>query len=354
MPCGPAGVPSVPGVSRRARPSPPAAARVRQLLARPPVRGWVPPPEDGDGAGGAQPLLASPPFPPPSPSPSPSPSWAAQDGRGEDLSYDRATGTADEPDGDGVDGSGADGSGGDRSGGDGSGTDEVDRPPGAPRPSAGRRLAASLPGSLPVALRTGRLDPGSRGALALVVVALLAAVVAGGVVLRGRPQEVLVPQVLSSGSPMPGVSAEPDPEAVVVVSVAGEVRRPGLVRLPAGSRVDDAVTAAGGPVEGASTGLLNLARRLVDGEQVLVGVEPPPGQPAGAGSGGGASAGGLLDLNTASASDLDALPGIGPVLAQRIVDWRTENDRFGSVDQLREVTGIGEAKFEDLRAKVTV
>jgi competence protein ComEA len=95
---------------------------------------------------------------------------------------------------------------------------------------------------------------------------------------------------------------------------------------------------------------------LVDGEQVLVGVDPPPGAPAAAsgGGGGGASSGGLLDLNAASASDLDALPGIGPVLAQRIVDWREENGRFASVDQLREVTGIGESKYADLERKVTV
>lgn len=144
-----------------------------------------------------------------------------------------------------------------------------------------------------------------------------------------------------------------------MVAVAGEVVRPGLVRLPSGSRVADAVEAAGGPVPGTSTGLLNLARLLVDGEQVLVGVDPPPGtvSSGGAGSPGGAAssgAGGLVDLNTAAASDLDELPGIGPVLAQRIVDWRMENSRFGSVDQLREVTGIGEAKFADLRNKVTV
>ncbi len=210
---------------------------------------------------------------------------------------------------------------------------------------------------LPVAVRTGRLDPGRRGALVLVLAALLAAVVAGGVVWRGRPQEVAVPAVVSSGAPLPGASADsvPAADAVLVVSVDGKVVRPGVVRLPPGSRVDDAVRAAGGPSPGASTGLLNLARRLVDGEQVLVGVEPPPGAPAqGVAGAGGASAGGLLDLNTATATDLDALPGIGPVLAQRIVDWRTEHERFASVDQLREVTGIGEAKFEDLRGAVTV
>lgn len=194
-----------------------------------------------------------------------------------------------------------------------------------------------------------RLDPGRRGAIALVLCALLGAAVAGAGALRNRPQEVPVPVVETAGVPLPGASAPPARGAEVVVAVSGKVRRPGLVRLPAGSRVDDAVRAAGGAVGGADLGILNLARRLVDGEQVLVGVGPPPGAAPGA-----AAAGGLLDLNTASASDLDALPGIGPVLAQRIVDWRTEHGRFASVDQLREVTGIGESKYADLESKVTV
>lgn len=193
-----------------------------------------------------------------------------------------------------------------------------------------------------------RWDSGWRGAVALVVVAAMAALLATGVVLRGRPQEVAVPVLEDAGVKLPGVSAPSEPAGEVVVSVGGKVRRPGLVRLPAGSRVDDAIRAAGGPSSGADVGLVNLARRLVDGEQVLVGVDPPPGAaPAGV-------AGGLLDLNGATASDLDALPGIGPVLAQRIVDWRTRNGRFASVDQLREVPGIGEAKYQDLREKVTV
>ncbi len=217
----------------------------------------------------------------------------------------------------------------------------------APADSPARRLADLLPASV----RTGRFDPGRRGAVGLVVVALLAAVVAAGVVLRGQPQEVVVPTVvMGSGTPLAGVSPPPAPE--VVVAVAGKVRRPGLVRLPMGSRVDDALRAAGGPEPGTPLDQLNLARKLVDGEQVLVGVDAPPG--AVAAPGGTPSRGGLLDLNAASVSDLDSLPGIGPVLAQRIVDWRTENNRFGSVDQLREVTGIGEAKFADLKAKVTV
>jgi competence protein ComEA len=158
---------------------------------------------------------------------------------------------------------------------------------------------------------------------------------------------------------VPGPVRAAAPQGEVVVAVAGKVRVPGLVRLPAGSRVDDAVRAAGGPVDPAAIGLLNLARVLVDGEQVLVGVEPPPGSVPAGGAGGapagaGSAGGGLLDLNSATAAELDGLPGIGPVLAQRIVDWRTENGRFASVDQLREVTGIGEAKYQDLVAKVVV
>ena len=229
---------------------------------------------------------------------------------------------------------------------------------------------------LPPALARGRVDMTRRAAVALVVVALLAAAVAGALVLRGRPQEVTAPDVLATGVPLPGVSqaAAPSPpqgtpapgvaEGDVVVAVAGKVHRPGLVRLPAGSRVDDALRAAGGPLTAGDLGLLNLARRLVDGEQVLVGVEPPPGQPPPAGGAaapggavpGGAAAGGAapVDLNLATLADLDALPGIGPVLAQRIVDWRTEHGRFASVDQLREITGIGESRFQDLRERVSV
>ncbi len=135
---------------------------------------------------------------------------------------------------------------------------------------------------------------------------------------------------------------------LLVVDVEGKVRRPGLVRVPEGSRVDDALRAAGGVLPGVSTASLNLAQKLTDGQQVLVGLQPAPGSP------GGGATGGLLDLNLASAQDLDGLPGIGPVLAQRIVDWRTEHGRFASVDQLREVSGIGEAKYSSLKSKVRV
>lgn len=206
-------------------------------------------------------------------------------------------------------------------------------------------------GLLPDTVRGGRLDPGRRGAAALLVVGLVAAAVAAVVVLRGQPEEVLVPEVTASGAPLPGADdASAAPAGELVVSVAGEVVRPGLVRLPAGSRVDDALRAAGGLIPGTEVGLLNLARKLVDGEQVLVGVEPPPGAAA---AGPGAAAGGLLDLNTATPEQLDDLPGVGPVLAGRIVDWRTEHGGFRSVDQLREVPGIGESKYATLKSKVT-
>lgn len=220
----------------------------------------------------------------------------------------------------------------------------------APDGPPGRSWSSREPGAHVAAAGRFRLDPGRRGAVALVLTALLAALVAGGVALRNRPEEVPLPVVEAAGVPLPGASAAPPPGTEVVVAVSGKVRKPGLVRLPTGSRVDDAVRAAGGPLPGADVSMLNVARRLVDGEQVLVGVAAPVGAPPGR----AAQSGGLLDLNAASASDLDALPGIGPVLAQRIVDWRSENGRFASVDQLREVTGIGEAKYADLQAKVTV
>lgn len=185
-------------------------------------------------------------------------------------------------------------------------------------------------------------DPGRRGLVAIGGVAACALLLTAFVVWRGRPRAVDVPP------PVPVVvSASPSGAALLVVDVAGDVRHPGLVRLPAGSRVADALRAAGGVLPGASTGSLNLARRLVDGEQVVVG--------AGASAGvAPPSAGGLVDLNTATADQLDALPGIGPVLADRIVAWRTAHGPFASVDQLREVSGIGARKFASLRALLTV
>ena len=205
---------------------------------------------------------------------------------------------------------------------------------------------------LPPSLRAGRWDPGRRGAAALALLAVLAAVGAGLFLLRSRPTELAAPPVSGAGvadvvgQPVRGGAAA---GSDLVVAVAGKVRRPGLVHLPPGARVDDAVRAAGGSLPGATLGLLNLARKVVDGEQVLVGVDPPAGTANLAGS---QAAG--VDLNAADVGALDALPGIGPVLAQHIVDWRTEHGRFASIDQLREVSGIGEAKYASLKSKVRV
>lgn len=205
--------------------------------------------------------------------------------------------------------------------------------------------------------RAGRIDLGRRGAAALVVLAVLVAGLSGALVLRSRPHEVVAPTVVSAGRPVPGSAAAPSsPPAALVVAVDGKVAHPGLVRLPEGSRVDDGIRAAGGVLPGTDLAGLNLARKLVDGEQVVVGQPPaPPGAAGSPGTGSGAAqSGGRVDLNAATAADLDALPGIGPVLAQHIVDWRTEHGRFGSVDQLREVSGIGESKYSQLKDKVRV
>ncbi|MFB6537237.1 helix-hairpin-helix domain-containing protein [Streptomyces noursei] len=155
---------------------------------------------------------------------------------------------------------------------------------------------------------------------------------------------------------------------MVVVDVAGKVRHPGIHRLPAGSRVTDALTAAGGALRGTELRGLNQARLLTDGEQILVG-EPGAGTTGGVsgggptgggGAGGGAGsggppglAGGPVSLSTATEQQLDALPGVGPVLARHIVEFRTQHGGFTSVDQLRQVTGIGARRLADLRPLVT-
>ncbi len=227
-----------------------------------------------------------------------------------------------------------------------------------PEPDIAAALRQDLPLDLGLDARTsvlekwkaGRTDPGRRGVVALAVVAVLAVVLTVLVVLHGRPQAVSAPPITAAGVPV-GQSAAPEPTGDIVVSVGGKVARPGVVTLPAGARVVDAVQAAGGPTEPGAVGLMNLARRLVDGEQVLVGVEPPPGAPAGPGGVPGDS---RVDLNAADASGLEQLSGIGPVLAERIIAWREEHGRFTSVDQLREVSGIGEAKFASIKGDVRV
>ena len=162
------------------------------------------------------------------------------------------------------------------------------------------------------------------------------------------------PPTAAGTAPTPSSVASPaSSAAALVVHVVGQVNRPGLVRLTAGSRVADAIEAAGGARRGADLSALNLARLVVDGEQVHV---PKPGEAVaspGAGAGDGA-AGALVSLNTADVAGLDTLPGVGPVLAQRILDWRTEHGRFTSVDELGEVSGIGDKLMSQLRPRVTL
>jgi competence protein ComEA len=146
------------------------------------------------------------------------------------------------------------------------------------------------------------------------------------------------------------VEAAPTGPAELVVAVSGEVREPGLVRLPPGARVADAIEAAGGLLPDADVDQLNLARKVADGELIAVGVPGVPADAGGAEPGSGAK----VNLNTATLTELDTLPGIGPTLAQRILDYRAAHGQFGSVEELRQVSGIGDTRFAELRDLVTV
>jgi len=154
----------------------------------------------------------------------------------------------------------------------------------------------------------------------------------------------------------PAAAAATGDPAVVVVDVAGKVRRPGIATLPIGSRVVDALEAAGGARDGVDLTTLNLARLLVDGEQIVVGVPPPGGIAAPAASAGGAADGGasLVNINSATQAELEELPGVGPVTAQAILQWRTDNGPFTAVDELLEVSGIGDATLAEIAPFVTL
>ena len=216
--------------------------------------------------------------------------------------------------------------------------------------------------------------------VALFVVALVLAVAWWA--LRSVPHSQEVTLSSHQAGPSAGVAAPPSsagstsaagttiPPAVstagatagarLVVDVAGRVRHPGIVELPPGSRVVDAITAAGGARPSVSLTSLNLARLLVDGEQIVVGVRVPMmggGAPATSGvTGGGGSPPTIapVSLNSATAEQLDTLPGIGPVTAQAILQWRSDNGAFTTVDELLEVSGIGDATLADIRPYVHV
>jgi competence protein ComEA len=184
----------------------------------------------------------------------------------------------------------------------------------------------------------------SRGRALVYVAALLVALVVAGRLAFHRP---------SAAPPRPAVvamRAEPAPVRKLLVHVVGAVREPGLYKLDDGSRVDDAIRAAGGPRPKAALELVNLAAPVADGQQVIV---PLRGRSA---TGGAATAPGAppqpVHLNSATLEELDTLPGIGPVTAQKILDYRTEHGAFSSVDELDSVPGIGPARLAELEKLV--
>jgi len=223
-----------------------------------------------------------------------------------------------------------------------------------------------------------RADPGRAGAIGLAVVAAVAVLITVFTVVRDQPAPVVsakLPPVemvsSASPSPSPSPSGPARPDQPVVASVVGLVHTPGLVTLAPRARIADALTAAGGVLDGADMIGLNMARLVADGEQIIVGIAAAPGSPtvmdSSVNGGSGASAAParaaasipatpdeLIDLNTATAEQLDALPGVGPVTAAAIMAWRDANGTFTSVEQLGDVDGIGPSRLDKLRDLVGV
>jgi len=248
--------------------------------------------------------------------------------------------------------------------------DRADEPPLVPRPGrhASRRFGRGLSDALPDTVR-------GRVALGPAQLALVAVLVAAGLavtcwwVIRGDPRTVAAPSspepVAGLASPAPGVgdpvpaassasgASSSPPAGSVTVDVEGKVRRPGIVVLDSGARVVDALKAAGGARPGVHLSGLNLARLLVDGEQILVGVPAVVGLP-GAAVPTGPADGPLVNLNTAGQAELETLPDVGPVTAEAILTWRAEHGGFTAVDELLEVDGIGDATLATIAPHVTV
>lgn len=250
------------------------------------------------------------------------------------------------------------------------------------RHAARRRLVHAF--RLPEALQgRARIGPAQLSVVALTVAAALALtcwwLVKGRATTLAPPSPTSTPSsavtpliALESPGGAPSVSSgpaiaavqspgvvSPSSGAMVTVDVEGKVRRPGIVILPTGSRVTDALKAAGGVPRRRSLGGLNLAAVLVDGQQIVVGAKAAAGAPAaGTGTVDGAGApavdGAQINLNTATAEQLDTLPGVGPVTAQSILEWREENGGFTSVQELLEVDGIGPATLEKIAPHATV
>ena len=213
-------------------------------------------------------------------------------------------------------------------------------------------------------LGSSRLLTIAGAAVAAVVLASLVWLAYGPGSGTEAPIELTLPRAdtsppSSAGGPAGHGGAPSSPSDGVVVHVAGAVASPGLYRLGDGARVADALEAAGGPAADADLDAVNLAGKVSDGERVYLPRrgEVPPAVVAGGGPGGAADGGrstGPLDLNTATAAQLEALPGVGPATVEAILSYRKEKGRFRSVDELLEVRGIGEAKLAGLRSKVRV
>ncbi len=257
---------------------------------------------------------------------------------------------------------------------------------GALTTSAGDERPSDVGGS-PVRPANGArlFDPGRRGVVVLGVVALLAALGGAWYFGTSKPSAIAEtgassaaatraspsldaafasgwPTPTPAGPPSAGASISPAP---LVVDVVGKVVAPGVVTLSPGARLHDAIDAAGGALPGTDLAPLDLASKLVDGEEIFVGVPPPSGgsvaggvvlgaagDPGGSGASGAAAVGAPVDLNTATEAQLETLPGIGPVLAHNIVAWRTQHGRFANPTQLQEVSGIGPAKYAALASRV--
>ena len=185
----------------------------------------------------------------------------------------------------------------------------------------------------------------------LATLGVAAAVVLVWWLMSSRPQASSPDEPLAFATSAKA-SAQPAVAAELVIDVVGKVKTPGIVTVPKGSRVYQAIEAAGGLDGKVDTSAINMARELVDGEQILVGIEAAV--VPGAAPGNGPAVGGKVNLNTATAEQLDTLPGVGPVTAQAILSWRDENGRFGSVEELLDVKGIGDATLAELRDLVTV
>lgn len=204
-----------------------------------------------------------------------------------------------------------------------------------------------------------------RGHAAVIgVIALVALLGAVWTISQARtvPVAVAAPTPVAPSVVPTAATPSPTPEPLRV-HVLGAVTAPGVVRLPPGARVEDAITAAGGLTPDARPGDLNLAAPVADGAQVVVGTAGSPasevrGPGAGAaetpGAGGGGGAGGRLDLNRATVAELETLPGVGPVTARAILTWREQHQRFSRPEELLEIDGIGPKTFQRLESLVRV